>query len=400
MRTLSLALGLPLLVGLAACAPLDETYDELDPIGAARDGIVYGSLDNGDPAVVALTVWGQAFCTGTLIAPTVVITAAHCLPPNLNDVGIYNYTDIDVFFGTYVGSGETRGVSSGWTNPAWNDNAMEDDIGLIRLTSAGPTTPLPPATSAPYNNESVRVAGFGVTSENGSDSDRKRQGTATVDQLYQKSMDLAGAPSSTCFGDSGGATIASVGGQDVLAGVHSRADCYGLSYEMRVDKYLGDINSFIGSAPSCATDGQCASGCAEPDPDCPCAADGFCTDACSNPASDPDCPVACSADGVCEQGCTPADPDCPPPCGADGNCDPSCQADPDCGSGTEGCGADGICTSSCSDDPDCWVAGGQKNHSIEGFIQDSGCSMGRGGGSGPWGWLLALAAVATRRRRR
>jgi hypothetical protein len=394
MRTLALSAGLTVLAcSAAACSPYDE---ESVALGDAQDGIVNGSVNNGDPAVVALTVWGQAFCSGTLITPTVVLTAAHCLPPNLNDVGIYDYTDISVFFGTYVGNGESRTVTDGWTDLAWNDNSMDHDIGLVRLNAAGPATPLPVATSAPYNNENVRVAGFGVTSENGSDSGTKRQGTAAVDQVYSTSMELSGAPSSTCFGDSGGTTIATEGGQEVVAGVHSRADCYGLSYEMRVDAYLYAINNFIGAAPSCAGDGQCASGCGEPDPDCPCAADGFCTGACGDPASDPDCPVACAADGFCDQGCNPADPDCPPPCMADGFCDPACSGDPDCAS--PGCAADGACDADCSDDPDCWVAGGLKEESVDGFIQESGCSLHGGGASNPWAWLLALALAAARRR--
>jgi len=117
MRTLALSAGLTVLVCLAAaCSPYDE---ESVALGNTQDGIVNGSVNNGDPAVVALTVWNQAFCSGTLITPTVVLTAAHCLPPNLNDVGIYDYTDISVFFGTYVGNGESRAVVNGWTDLAW-----------------------------------------------------------------------------------------------------------------------------------------------------------------------------------------------------------------------------------------------------------------------------------------
>jgi len=40
--------------------------------------ITNGTMDDGDPAVVALLFSGQAYCTGTVIAGRWVLTAAHC----------------------------------------------------------------------------------------------------------------------------------------------------------------------------------------------------------------------------------------------------------------------------------------------------------------------------------
>ena len=57
----------------------DGEADRGEALGAAGSAIVGGAEDAEHPAVVALTFQGQAFCSGALIAPTVVLTAAHCL---------------------------------------------------------------------------------------------------------------------------------------------------------------------------------------------------------------------------------------------------------------------------------------------------------------------------------
>jgi hypothetical protein len=64
-------LALVLVAGCARSAP--ET-------GATAAAIVGGSEDAGDPAVARLDLVGGA-CTGALIAPTVILTAAHCAAP-------------------------------------------------------------------------------------------------------------------------------------------------------------------------------------------------------------------------------------------------------------------------------------------------------------------------------
>src|SRR5688572_13370924 len=75
------AVFVPLLAACAADAPRASV---------ARP-IVAGELDPGDPAVVALL--GDDLCTGTLVAPRVVVTSAHCLGGDSPD---------SVFLGTDV----------------------------------------------------------------------------------------------------------------------------------------------------------------------------------------------------------------------------------------------------------------------------------------------------------
>src|SRR5437870_4169995 len=53
--------------------------ENVDSTGENRGSIVGGTATSSFPAVGALTKNGSPFCSGTLIAPRKVATAAHCL---------------------------------------------------------------------------------------------------------------------------------------------------------------------------------------------------------------------------------------------------------------------------------------------------------------------------------
>lgn len=408
MTTRLIPFPLRIFLVASALASTGCADDELDldvAFGRDRQPIVQGQVNNGDPAVVALTAQGQQFCTGTLIRPDVVITAAHCLPPNVP----FNYTSIDVFFGTDVnGPGEFAPVASGWTHPGWNDNEFLYDIGLVRLAQPVAVAPVPFRTDFMGNDmvgTQVRITGFGITQNGANDSGLKRVATTEVSSVYQGVFDMAIAPSGTCSGDSGGPAFIMNNGVEELAGIHSRSDCVSSAIDTTVPDYLDDIYAFLGETPgaSCDQDGQCAAGCTAPDPDCPCATDGFCTVACTDNAADQDCNTQCAAaNGMCNMECPPdvPDPDCNgQTCEADGNCDPSCVNDPDCGDVGGTCAADGQCDETCGADPDCWSNGLDEEEDYDEMV--GGCTVSHDGRSedpAAW-WLVALGVVALRRRR-
>lgn len=287
--------------------------------GEEQAAIVNGQLNPGDDAIVALTVDGQQFCTGTLVTPTVVVTAAHCLPPNLQNVPI---NAIEIFFGADItGAGTFIGVSDGLAHPAWNENVLPNDIGAVALVEAAPVAPIRMLTAdldtmSPVG-QSVRVVGYGITAFEGGGNGTKRTGEMIIDEVDASSIALGPGPSLTCNGDSGGPLLMNVDGAEVFAGIHSRSDCDTVSLNERVDVHTaGFIRDFIsahGGGAECNADGLCAVGCASPDPDCPCIEDGLCTDECPAIDTDPDCPDGCGvADGICTEGCPSslADPDC------------------------------------------------------------------------------------------
>ncbi|MCA9617738.1 MAG: trypsin-like serine protease [Myxococcales bacterium] len=412
MTRCSLGLGraswlLALVPALVACSDADVDGVGEEAMASDEAAIVGGSIDNGDPAVVALTVQGQAFCTGTLVTPTVVVSAAHCIHP---DIGVSPPTAISVYFGTGTSGGTLIPVVEGQYHPSWSLNGGngDNDISVLRLAQAAPTTPIPMMTGSltqSFVGQTVRMIGFGITQAGGQDSGIKRQTTIVVGELYPKQWAFPENGTGTCNGDSGGTALANFGQGEVLVGIHTLSDCTNYGVDERIDVHRTSfIDPFIGNEPqpTCAADGLCAANCGEPDPDCPCAADGFCTAACPNVASDPDCDPACAQNGVCvEVGCPVPDPDCGPNCVADGLCDPGCAfgEDPDCqdpcagGACGGGNGVDGYTAGTDSEDD---------NKNYGDTIVGSGCGVAGGGpsrGAAPLvTWLLVAVAWLRRRR--
>lgn len=347
-----------LAIGVFAVGCTDIPYES-----TATSPIVNGQVDNGDPATVYLDVGGGS-CTGTLVSPKTVVTAKHCLG-----------SQMWAYFGT-----DSSDDSGTWIQAIHKLGHPSADIAMLTLSSEGPATPIPlvNADLATKLGAPIRIAGFGVTSENGGGSGLKRQATASLHSVDGGIMYATNQPSGTCYGDSGGPNFLSIGGTEYIIGVTSfgTAACgSGLDGSVRIDTYRQWIRDYIQAhdvlpvEATCEADGLCATDCGAPDPDCACAADGFCTAACDDLASDPDCEGCVSGD-TCRTDCPVLDTDC---CATDGACNAACgDADADCAGGDAGNNPDGS-----TDQPG-----------------DGGCATGHGGG----GLLVALGLLLALRR--
>lgn len=371
--------------------------------------IVNGQIDNGHPSTVALTVGGQAFCTGTLVTSTVVVTAAHCIHPS---IGVWPPEQIEIFFGTSVfQGGEFVPVIEGEYKADFdlNDPNGDDDIAVLRLIEAAPVAPTPMGTLPPSGSE-LTLVGFGITQDGAEDSGTKRVARGVVADIYPEIFIMyfaEGDNQGTCNGDSGGTALYNDGTGDKLVGIHTRSDCFDGMIDERVDAHLAEfVQPFIDKMATCAADEACAEGCAAPDPDCPCADDGFCTAACPNFSEDPDCDPGCGLDSVCVTNCPVPDPDCTTKCKSNGTCEDGCTNDPDC----TAC-PNGNCTSSTatgtisSDDDDGGDDGTGGGNGLEDGGTGDGCGCRVAPSTTPSSWgLVALgmagAAVRLVRRRR
>ncbi len=308
-----------------------------DTTATTSSPLLGGDVDSEDLAVVALTRGGSSsFCTGTLISPSVVITAAHCAETAGSDPSVV------IFFGSDTASdGIKIGVKREQRNPGWTgDLADNHDLGLVLMNyPQRDILPIPlnttPASDLIGND--YRVAGFGVNDQANQTADgKKHTGMVSIADAYtppQGDEIIINDPQTIiCFGDSGGPGFVSDGTQEYLAGIHSwttGSNCGPPNGDTRVNLFVNDfIKPWIeANDPACGHDYFCARFGCENDPDCePCGADGTCVSDC--PLPDPDCPTSelgeiCQTDSQCKSGLCVywrGDPNtkfCSRPCGND-----------------------------------------------------------------------------------
>lgn len=231
------------LVALAGCVS-EPAQSEV------RESIVGGTIDTGDPAVTALyVVEGEStyICTGALISPRVILTAAHCV----NFAGAPPSTFVALFrndIETTSGAQDSRSVVSWASDPAFDEQHPEagHDVGLVLLDAPAPVTPIAYART-PIDTlvgAPIRLVGFGLTQIDRADAGIKRQASTTIAAITDTLLSFEGARG-ICIGDSGGPTLAMIDGVEQVIGVHSFGDCNQeaatVGYDTRVDRLAASI---------------------------------------------------------------------------------------------------------------------------------------------------------------
>jgi secreted trypsin-like serine protease len=219
--------------------------ENVDSTGENRESIVGGTATSAFPAVGALTKNGSPFCSGTLIAPRKVATAAHCLS-GMSISGMRFAFGPNAFSPT-----SSIAIVAIQPHPQYDAQNITSDIGVATLASDAPVTPVKINTSMDQSwvGKSLTFVGYGVT--NGPTQTgvgTKRSVNIPVSQVGSTQFAYQTAGKNTCNGDSGGPAFATINGELYLVGTTSYGDvdCTQYGVDTRVDAF----QSFLGVSNS------------------------------------------------------------------------------------------------------------------------------------------------------
>jgi secreted trypsin-like serine protease len=220
---------------------------------AASDGepsrITDGAADS-TTAVVGILASDDAlarpYCTGTLIAPTLVVTAAHCVTAS-------GPTHVDV-------GGERIEVAGTERAPTFDPTGLTDDIAVLYLATVASVAPIRigRATDALRVGAMVRIVGYGRTSAEQPADGERRSGYAQIAELAARDFVIVAAPAQTCFGDSGGPALMALDGHYELVGVASSGDaaCEERGRFVRVEPFRELLDTQPSITAGCASGGS------------------------------------------------------------------------------------------------------------------------------------------------
>ena len=226
---------------LAACGQAPESSLDDEPAPRVKTQRVYGGMPSTEETDAVVQVFAEEYCSGTLVAPRLVITARHCVSPYVD--GKYQCT-VDGSYSNSVPRTPRDAGAVGLPYPAemiqvtWGqfpfdkepaigekiytvstDTICRNDIAIVRLDRDLPVPIRPMRLKDPtYPGELVTVVGYGRTDTNVAGRHERHnveildlgkspiypEGNGSFDRTLR--LGQAGCP-----GDSGGPTIADSG---------------------------------------------------------------------------------------------------------------------------------------------------------------------------------------------
>ncbi len=224
----ALALLILMTAGCEIGEPTGAPFEDIPPRIVGGQPTHYAQFQGAVGLVIGGRSGAAQLCTGTLIDPELVLTAAHCvyLPQRGVDV-LDTPHDVEIAGGSDI-LGLTKVSYSRAeeiiVHDRWNGIMEWGNIDLALILLEDPITdiePYPIRKQTPSEGDEGMVVGYGMIDiEDVSSAGLHRMGESRVLQLEPPLMEI-GNPAGTCQGDSGGPFFVETGGTWQLAGVVS-----------------------------------------------------------------------------------------------------------------------------------------------------------------------------------
>ena len=190
----------------------------------------------------------DVLCSGVIISDNIVVTAAHCLGENPQD--IENPQDMVVVFGLEFESSVQLKVDKAEPSPYWkSSNEIPGDIALVHFVGKIPAgfraASMVSSTNFLQVGTPVVLAGYGIDNEDAKTGAgilrlaNAKIENPTYDQSEIEVDQTAGA--GACEGDSGGPGYAQISGKYYLWGITNgglSASCHGYSVYTNISFYI------------------------------------------------------------------------------------------------------------------------------------------------------------------
>lgn len=217
-----------LLVGVAALS-----------LAAPALAITGGTLDGPDHPAVGLLLADRGSgpepdCSGSLVSPTVFITAGHC-------TGALGASRVFVSFDTHYVAGTSKLLpGTAHTDPLWGAvKGDSHDLAVIVLDApVASVTPFDLPQAGMLDAKEVRSqpfmnVGYGYDDRSFLFDGYRRWSTSAFTTLKATELQLSDKPGGVCFGDSGGPRL--LGNLEVAVTSTGNANCTGQSTSYRLD---------------------------------------------------------------------------------------------------------------------------------------------------------------------